>query len=115
MALPIREGLAEQDAARARALFFQSLASYNRQKILGLLIERACSVKEIQHLLGLDQSTVSHSLKCLAFCGLVNAVRRGKNKVYAVEKDYVRTLIEIADKHISLYATNLFKCDVLER
>jgi len=104
-----------QDTARARALFFLALANRNRQHILELLLNGRYTVGEIQQILGLDQSTVSHNLKCLAFCGFVKSVRRGKNKLYFVENNMIKELVRIADQHISRYAMQLYQCDVLKR
>ncbi len=73
------------------------------------------SVSQICEQLGLEQTQVSHNLKCLTFCGLVAAVREGKSRIYSVNDETVDPLLRIVDKHLTKYATNLFSCDVLER
>ena len=100
---------------RARSLFFLALANQNRLRMLELLSREALTVGEIQRRLGLDQTTVSHSLKCLAFCGFVSYWRRGRNKIYYVDKQSVRDLLRIADEHVRKYAAQLYSCENLQR
>lgn len=104
-----------EDIVHARFLFFLALANKNRQRILKLLMNGKYNVNDIQKKLNLDQSTVSHNLKCLAFCGFVKSVKRGKNRLYFVDNELVRELFRIVDEHISKYANQLLECEVLKR
>jgi DNA-binding transcriptional ArsR family regulator len=98
------------------ALFFQSLANQTRMQVLQLLAEKGGrNVSEICSELSLEQTLVSHNLKCLTFCGLVTSSREGKSKVYSINEQTVLPLLKIADDHLRNYASNLFTCDVLER
>jgi ArsR family transcriptional regulator, cadmium/lead-responsive transcriptional repressor len=98
------------------ALFFQSLANQTRMQMLHLLAEKGgMNVSEICGELGLEQTLVSHNLKCLAFCGLVTTSREGKTRVYSVNAKTVFPLLKIVDNHLRDYASNLFTCDALER
>jgi ArsR family transcriptional regulator len=101
---------------KPQALFFQALANPARMQILALLREKgSSSVSQICDELGLEQTYISHSLKCLAFCGLVNVQREGKSRIYSLNKQTVLPLLEIVDRHLREYATNLFTCEELER
>jgi len=98
------------------ALFFQALANQTRMQVLRLLSEKGgMSVSEICNELGLEQTHVSHNLKCLTFCGLVTPSREGKSRIYSINEQTVLPLLKVVDNHLRNYASNLFTCDVLER
>lgn len=98
------------------ALFFQSLANQTRMQLLHLLAEKGGkNVSEICTESGLEQTLVSHNLRCLTFCGLVTSSRQGKSRVYSINEQTVLPLLKIVDDHLRNYASNLFTCDVLER
>ena len=98
------------------ALFFQALANQTRMQVLRLLSEKGgMSVSEICNKLGLEQTHVSHNLKCLTFCGLVTPSREGKSRIYSINEKTVLPLLKVVDNHLRNYASNLFTCDVLER
>ncbi len=98
------------------ALFFQALANETRIQVLHLLADKgSMNVSEICSELGLEQTHVSHNLKCLTFCGLVTSSREGKSKFYSLNNQTVLPLLRIVDNHLKNYATNLFECDALER
>ena len=72
------------------ALFFQALANQTRMQVLRLLSEKGgMSVSEICNELGLEQTHVSHNLKCLTFCGLVTPSREGKSRIYSINEQTV--------------------------
>jgi len=73
------------------------------------------SVGEISDALGLEQTAVSHNLKCLAFCGLASFRKEGKMRVYELNHETVEPILRLADRHISKYAENLRGCSSLER
>ena len=98
------------------ALFFQALANQTRMQLLQLLADKGgMSVSEICSELGLEQTHVSHNLKCLNFCGLVTSSREGKSRIYSVNEQTILPLLKIVDNHLRNYASNLFNCDALER
>jgi ArsR family transcriptional regulator len=102
--------------AKPVALLFQALANPVRMQILLLLRENgSMNVSQICDELGLEQTHVSHNLKCLTFCGLVRVTREGKSRVYSLNHETVVPLFEIADRHLRRYANDLLDCDVLER
>jgi ArsR family transcriptional regulator len=101
---------------RPYSLLFQALANETRMQVLQLLRERGRrNVTQICEDLGLEQTHVSHSLKCLTFCGLVTSSHEGKSRIYSVKDQTVLPLLKIVDNHLKNYATNLFTCDALER
>jgi len=103
-------------SVKPHALFFQALANQTRMRVLQLLSDRGgMNVSEICSELGLEQTHVSHNLKCLTFCGLVTSTPRGKSRIYSINEETVLPLLKIVDNHLESYASNLFTCDVLER
>ncbi len=106
----------KQTMVNPAALFFQALANPTRMQILHLLRDKgSMSVSQVCEQLGLEQTQVSHNLKCLTFCGLAVPVREGKSRIYSVNDETVGPLLRIVDRHLTRYARNLFSCDVLER
>ena len=48
----------------------------------------------------MGQSAISHQLRVLRTAGLVRAQRRGKEMVYALDDDHVRTIFDQGLEHI---------------
>lgn len=102
--------------ANPYALLFQALAAPTRMQILQLLRQKGdMNVSEIERESGLEQTQISHNLRCLAFCGLVKVTKEGKSRVYSINEETMGPLLEVADRHLRAHAQNLFACDSLER
>ncbi len=99
----------------AVSLLFKALSNDSRVSILNLLRNGPKNVGEISRALRLEQTAVSHNLKCLAFCGLVTNNRVGKTIEYALNQETVEPIFRLADRHVSKYAHNLRSCKTLER
>lgn len=79
---------------------YKVLGDKTRLKIVFSLLEKACCVQEICHLLGLSQSLVSHQLKVLKDNKIV-CFKRDKNKIYYIlADDHIKYLLSIAREHI---------------
>jgi len=65
-----------------------------------LLKHKSCDVSEICKVLELEQSLISHNLKLLLDCNLVEAKREGKNKIYSLNKKIALPIIDIYEKNI---------------
>lgn len=104
----------ELDKTKARELFFSALANENRLKVLEVILEQPRSVSEICEELGMEQSLVSHSLRCLSFCGFVSFKREGKRVIYSAN-EIVKRIFALADEHIAMNAPHLYTCEVLKR
>jgi DNA-binding transcriptional ArsR family regulator len=99
----------------AVSLLFKALSNQSRVGILNLLRNGPKNVGEISEALKMEQTAVSHNLKCLTFCGLVSNQRLGKTIEYALNQETVEPILRLADRHISKYASNLRTCKTLER
>ena len=99
----------------AFSLLFKALSNEYRIRILNLLRNGPKNVGQISKILGLEQTVVSHNLKCLSFCGLVMSWKLGKLRIYSLNLETVEPILRLGDRHISKYASNLRTCGTLER
>ena len=79
---------------------FKALANKNRLLILQLIMKGVRCACEIEHLLNLSQSTVSHHINALVDIGAIEAIKSGKwNLVELDEKEFSKefflSLIEL--------------------
>ncbi len=94
--------------------FLFAISDYNRFAILAALLERDMCVNEIVKETGIGQSNTSHHLLCLANCGFVTVKRKGKERVYALNKE-VRPIIRGMLSHIKGYKKSILSCNVANR
>jgi ArsR family transcriptional regulator len=75
----------------------KALSDPNRVRVLKLLQEKELCVCEIQHILGLAQSTVSKHMKLLEDAGLVDRSRQGSWIIYSLadgsESEYAHAML----------------------
>jgi DNA-binding transcriptional ArsR family regulator len=93
--------------------FFSAVANPTRLRIITLLRERPRAVKELCAELGLEQSRVSHSLRCLSHCGFVQAQPNGRERIYHLAGPTVLRLFETIDAHIEDHRHELGGCEVI--
>lgn len=89
-------------------IFFMNLANPLKIGIILTLRKKDKNVSEIVKELGVEQSKVSHALKLLKNCNIVNVKQKGKERVYSLNKETIVPMLEIIDKHSSVYCKN--KC-----
>jgi len=80
--------------------FFVNFSNKARLNILLLLKNRACDVTTISKQLKIEQSLVSHNMRKLLSCNLVQVKRRGKNKVYSLNRKIALPILNIYEKNI---------------
>ena len=84
-------------------LFFDAFSNKTRWKILEALRFNDLSVNDICRITKEEQSKVSHNLKKLIECHFVEAVRKGKNKIYSLNKKTMTPLLELVEEHVNSY------------
>ena len=82
------------------AELFKTFGDSTRIKILYALTGGEMNVTEICAALEMNQSAISHQLKLLKGASLVRARRQGKQMIYALADDHVRTIIAMGKDHV---------------
>ncbi|MEK6829984.1 MAG: metalloregulator ArsR/SmtB family transcription factor [Nanoarchaeota archaeon] len=103
------EHLSENEIYDAYKIFFGTLFSEPRLKIINLLRKGRKNVSEIIEKLKMDQTSVSHDLARLKKCGFVNVEINGKFRYYKLNEETIKPLIELIDKHMSIYCIHILK------
>ncbi|MBO5286787.1 MAG: helix-turn-helix transcriptional regulator [Clostridia bacterium] len=83
------------------AQLYKLFADSSRVKILVALTQSEMCVSEISEFLSITQSAVSHQLRILKASNLVKTRRDGKNIIYSLTDDHVRTIIDCGMEHIT--------------
>ena len=84
-------------------VFFSNLASELRIKIISELKKGKKNVSEISDSLNIEQSKVSHALRNLRHCNIVNVEVQGKNRIYSLNKDTIIPILNLIDKHATTF------------
>ena len=82
------------------AELFKVFGDSTRIRILAALLEREMCVYHLSEALEMGQSAISHQLRVLRTAGPVKATRRGKEMVYTLDDDHVRTIFDQGLEHI---------------
>ncbi len=94
------EGFNEKELYGAYKIFFGTLVSESRLRIINLLREGKKNVSQIIENLKMDQSAVSHDLARLKDCGFVLVEVEGKFRYYKLNEKTIQPLMSIIDKHM---------------
>src|SRR5580704_464915 len=87
------------ETARSVAETMAALATPSRVRILSRLGAGACSVGELARDLEIAQPAVSQQLRVLRHLGLVVGERDGRQTIYALHDEHVRSLLSEALSH----------------
>lgn len=82
------------------AELFKCFGDSTRVRILCVLLQGEFCVGDIAEALNMTQSAVSHQLKLLKQAKLIAGKRDGKQIVYSLADDHVRSIINIGLEHI---------------
>ena len=104
-----KEGFNNEELYEAYKIFFGTLVSEARLKIINLLKANKKNVSEIMEELNMDQTSVSHNLSRLKSCGFVNIEVQGKFRYYSLNKETIKPLMEIIEKHMSKYCIHILQ------
>jgi DNA-binding transcriptional ArsR family regulator len=101
------EGFSEEELYGAYKLFFGTLFSETRLKIINLLRKRRLNVSEITQELDLDQTIISHNLTRLKQHGFVVSETDGKFRYYKLNEETINPIMNLIDKHMSQYCIHI--------
>ena len=90
----------DEDTLADVAELFKVFGDSTRVRILFALFEAEICVCDLAESLGMTQSAVSHQLRILKNAKLVSGRREGKQVIYALADDHVRTIIAQGLDHI---------------
>ena len=82
------------------AELFKGFCDPTRVHILSLLQERELCVTDIAEAVELSQSAISHQLRLLKQMHLIKFRREGKNILYSLADDHVKTILQMGLEHV---------------
>ncbi len=92
--------LTERNTLIQIADLFKAFGDPTRVQILSLLLDREMCVSEITEGVALTQSAISHQLRILKQMHLIKYRREGKNILYSLADDHVRTILQMGLEHV---------------
>ena len=98
--LKVHREMPDEDKLYDLAELFKVFGDSTRIKILFALFEQEMCVCDIAESLNMTQSAISHQLKILKQSKLVGNRREGKQIIYFLADDHVRTIIDQGINHI---------------
>jgi len=101
------QGFQEKDVYGAYKIFFGTLVSESRLKIINFLRNEKKNVSEIIEELKLDQTSVSHDLSRLRKCGFVKTKREGKFVFYSLNSETIGPLMSLIDEHMGQHCIHI--------
>ena len=97
----VNENMPPEDKLYDLAELFKTVGDSTRIRILFALFEAEICVCDLAESLNMTQSAVSHQLRLLKQARLVNGRREGKQIIYYLADDHVRTIISMGLEHIN--------------
>jgi DNA-binding transcriptional ArsR family regulator len=93
--------LIDASTANQLAEVFKALADPSRLRLISLLLDHEVCVHNLEELLGMSQSAVSHQLRHLRQLNLVRFRKEGRHVYYSLDDDHVRDLFRQALRHLN--------------
>ena len=90
----------DKETMEAIAELFKGFADTTRVQILTLLLQRELCVGDIADAVELSQSAISHQLRILKQMHLIKFRREGKNILYSLADDHVKTILQMGLEHV---------------
>ncbi len=82
------------------AELFKAFGDPTRVQILSLLLGQELCVGDIAEAVNISQSGISHQLRILKQMHLIKFRREGKNILYSLADDHVRTILQTGLEHV---------------
>ena len=94
------QSVPEKEILEQIAELFKGFADPTRVHILSLLARSELCVTDIAEAVELSQSAISHQLRILKQMQLIKFRREGKNILYSLADDHVKTILEMGLEHV---------------
>ena len=79
---------------------FKGFADPTRVPIRYLLVEQELCVNDIAEAVDISQSAISHQLRLLKQMHLIKFRRDGKNLLYSLADEHVKTILQMGLEHV---------------
>lgn len=79
-------------------IFFSKLSNKLRIDIISSLSKSPKTVSQLVTELKQEQSKISHALKALSTCKIVQSMKDGKNKIYRLSKT-IKPILKLIEEH----------------
>ena len=99
-AVEVMEQMPNEELLYDVAELFRVFGDSTRIRIMCALMDRELRVGDLADALQMTQSAVSHQLRLLKTNKLVKFRRDGKNMLYSLDDDHVRSIISIGMEHV---------------
>ena len=93
-------GMPDHETVEAIAELFKAFGDPTRVRILSHLLGQERCVSDIAEAVELTQSAVSHQLRILKQMHLIKFRREGKNILYSLADDHVKTILRMGLEHV---------------
>ena len=94
------QSVPEKETMDAIAELFKVFADSTRVHILALLSRQELCVTDIAETVDVSQSAISHQLRILKQMHLIKFRREGKNILYSLADDHVKTILQMGLEHV---------------
>ena len=96
----VEENMPAEEELYALSELFKIFADSTRIRILYVLLEHEMCVCDLAQLLNMTQSAISHQLRILKQMHLIKFRREGKNILYSLADDHVKTILQMGLEHV---------------
>ena len=90
----------EKETLEQIAELFKAFGDTTRVRILWLLLQEEQCVGQIAETLDISQSAISHQLRILKQMQLIKFRREGKNILYSLADEHVKTILQMGLEHV---------------
>ena len=90
----------EKETMDAIGELFKGFAAPTSVHILYLMVEQELCVNDIAEAVDISQSAISHQLRLLKQMHLIKFRREGKNILYSLADDHVKTILQMGLEHV---------------
>lgn len=94
------QSVPEKETMDAIAELFKGFADSTRVHILALLSRQELCVTDIAETVDVSQSAISHQLRILKQMHLIKFRREGKNILYSLADDHVKTILQMGLENV---------------
>lgn len=94
------DSISSRETLEQIAELFKAFGDPTRVQILSLLQQQERCVGDIAEAVSLSQSAISHQLRILKQMHLIKFRRDGKNILYSLADDHVRTILQMGLEHV---------------